>query len=85
MVRTIYTAFGVLNLVLDLDMPADRIAFVNPAVIQGVYVNVPGKPAGLFYEELARTGASERGQVYGQLGIDHGPEWAHGSLDDLTV
>lgn len=83
MVRTIYTAFGVLNLALELDMPQDKLAFVNPEVIQGVYLNVEGKPEGLFYEPLAKAGASEQGQVYGQLGIDHGPEWAHGLLADL--
>lgn len=86
MVRTIYTPFGVLQLALELDMPAGDILFVNQNVIQGVYLDVPGKPtAGLFYEELSRTGSAEVGHVYGQLGIDHGPEWAHGRLSDLAV
>jgi hypothetical protein len=83
-VRQVYTAFGVLNLALDLDMPTGQIALVNPNVIQGVHVDVPGKPSGLFYEEIARTGASEKGQIYGQCGIDHGPEWAHGLIKDLS-
>jgi hypothetical protein len=85
MVRQIYTAFGVLNLALELDMPQGELLFVNPAVIQGVYVNVPNKPEGLFYEEMSRVGSATVGQVYGQLGIDHGPEWAHGALGDLIT
>lgn len=84
MVRQVYTAFGLLNLALDLDMPTGQIAFVNPDLIQGVYNNVPGKPQGLFYEPLAKVGASERGQLYGQLGIDHGPEWGHALIKDLS-
>lgn len=84
-VRTVFTAFGTLQLALELDMPQDEILFVNTDVIQGVYLNVPGKPSGLFYEELARTGSAERGQLYGQMGFDHGPEWAHGKMTGLTV
>jgi len=83
MIRTIYTAFGRLNIALDLDMTQTDILFINPDVLQGVYVNVPGKPEGLFYEPIAISGSSEKGQVYGQIGIDHGPEWTHARVGDL--
>lgn len=85
MIRTVYTPFGVLQLVLELDMDQTKIGFVNASVIQGVVVNVPEKPEGLFYEDLAQVGSSKAGQIYGQLGIDHGPEWSHGVLEDLSV
>lgn len=84
MVRTVYTAYGVLNVALELDMPQDQIAYVNADIIEGVYNNVEGKPTGLFYEALAKVGSSEKGQIYGQLGFDHGPEWGHGLLSDLS-
>jgi hypothetical protein len=83
-VRTIYTAFGVLNIVLEMDMPQTEIVFVDPSVIRGVVVNVPNKGAGLFYEDLSKTGSTEKGQLYGQMGFDHGPEWAHAKLVDLS-
>lgn len=83
-VRTIYTAFGILNVVLEMDMPQTEIVFVDPNVISGKVLNVPGKEAGLFYEALAKNGSAERGQFYGQMGFDHGPEWAHAKLVDLS-
>jgi len=49
-----------------------------------VFLPVPGKGF-LFYEELAKSGASEKGQIYGQIGLDHGPEIYHGKLTGLTV
>ena len=83
-VRTVYTTFGVLNFVLDQDMPQDEIALVNFDALQLVATEVPGKGV-LFREELAKTGANERYQIYGELGLDHGPEWLHARITDLTV
>jgi hypothetical protein len=36
-------------------------------------------------EELSKTGAAERYQLYGELGIDYGSEKLHGSLTSLAV
>jgi hypothetical protein len=82
-VRQVLTAFGILNLVLELDVLQTEMIFVNPSVIQGVSLPHPEK-GNLFFEELARTGSSFKGQLYGQMGIDHGPEWAHARIFDLT-
>ncbi len=91
-VRQIFTAFGVLNIPGDgfeMDMPQDELVFVNPDVVSGVYLpvldeNDSERPA-LFFEELSRDGSKVRGQLYGQFGIDHGPEFAHAKLTDLEV
>ena len=77
--RQIYTRAGVLNLVLEPDMPAQYFAICNLGVVGPVGMPVPGKGI-IFAEELARTGSNEPWQVYGQLGIDHGPEFVHGKL-----
>lgn len=45
---------------------------------------VPGK-GNMFYEPLAKTGAAEQGQVFGQLGLDHGPAFAHGKIENLAA
>ena len=82
-VRQVLTAFGILNLVLELDVPQTEMLFVNPSVIQGVSLPHPEK-GNLFFEELARTGSSIKGHLYGQIGIDHGPEWAHARIFDLA-
>ena len=83
-VRTVYTTFGVLNFALEQDMLTTGLAFVNFDVMQLVATDIPAKGT-LFREELAKTGASEKHQIYGELGLDHGPEWFHGQLLDLAV
>jgi hypothetical protein len=76
-VNTIITDFGVLNIVVDRDLPADAIAVVSLEQIQPVFLNIPGKGV-LFEEELAKTGASEKSQIYGEIGLKYGNERAHG-------
>lgn len=83
-VRTVYSTFGVLNFVLERDMPADELLFVNFDVVRLVATPVPGKGV-LFREELAKTGASESYQLYGEMGLDHGPEWHHGKITGLDA
>lgn len=89
MVRVVYTPFGVLQLVLDTDIPQDTIVYLNPDVVTGAYLPVltedGGQRPALFFEELAKTGSKLEGQIYGQLSIDYGPEWKHGKLTGLQV
>lgn len=76
-IRQIYTRFGILNLALDPDMPDAEFGIFNLGVVGPVGLPVPEKGI-MFYERLAKTGSAENGQVYGQMGLDHGPEFAHG-------
>ena len=53
------------------------VAVINVGLICVVGLEVPGK--GLLFEEpLYKSGSSEQTQIYGQLSIDHGPEYLHG-------
>jgi hypothetical protein len=54
------------------------------SVVRPVALPVPGKGI-LFYEDLAKTGASERGQLFGQMGWDNGPQVFHGKLTGLAT
>ena len=74
------TDFGVVGVQVDRMMPAETILFANPDVLHPVEMTVPGK-GNFFYEELAKTGAGTTGQIFGQIGLDYGPEWYHGKLD----
>lgn len=65
-------------------MPTGTMLFADMAVISAVSQPVPGK-GHMFYEELSRTGAAEAGQLFGMIGLDHGPKFAHGTLTGLTV
>lgn len=75
-VNTIVTDFGTLNIAIDRALPADAIAVVSLEQIQPVFLSIPGKGV-LFEEELAKTGASEKSQVYGEIGLAYGNEASH--------
>lgn len=81
-VRTVYSTFGVLNFALERDADPNELLFVNFDVVGLVANPIPGKGV-LFLEELAKTGASENYQLYGEIGLDHGPEWHHGKITNL--
>lgn len=33
---------------------------------------------------MAKTGAGEKYQLFGQIGLDHGPEWYHGKFTGIA-
>ena len=88
-IGSIVTDFGIWEVVYDRFMPTDDILFADMAYVNVVTKPVPGKdymPDGLLLmEELSKTGAAERYQLYGELGIDYGSEKLHGSLTSLAV
>ncbi|WP_018682185.1 SU10 major capsid protein [Actinokineospora enzanensis] len=81
---TIVTDFGTFNTMLDRHLPQDMIVPVSLEQLMPVFLSIPGK--GVFFEEpLAKTGASERSQIYGEIGLKYGNERAHGVLEGLKV
>lgn len=83
-VDRIVTDFGYLNLVVDRALPPDAIAALSVDQIDPVFLSIPGKGV-LFEEELAKTGASENTQIYGEIGLKYGSEKAHGVYRGLSV
>ena len=81
-IEQIVTDFGNVGIVASRLTPADTIAAVEMSVVAPVFQEVPGKGT-IFYEELAKTGGSVHGQVFGMIGFDHGPAFAHGELFDI--
>lgn len=81
-VNTIVTDFGVLNIAIDRALPADAIAVLSLEQIQPVFLSIPGKGV-LFEEELAKTGASDKSQVYGEIGLAYGNEASHAVMRGL--
>ena len=80
---TIITDFGVFSVMLDRWMPTGQVAIVDLSVCQPVWLEIPGKGL-LFVEELARTGSSRKFQLYGEVGLEYGPESYHGLIKDLS-
>lgn len=77
--QTIETDFGLLNIMVDVAMPADTIAFVSLEDCAPVILEIPGKGF-LFVEPLAKTGSSERAQIYGEIGLKYGNERKHAKI-----
>lgn len=49
-----------------------------------MFLRVPGRGF-LFAEPLAKTGASDRFQIYGEVGLRYGNERSHGKITNLTT
>jgi hypothetical protein len=83
-VDTIVTDFGELNVMLNRYVPADTVIVVSLEQCAPVFLEVPGK-GHFFVEPLAKDGASEKFQIYGEIGLEYGNEKAHGVIEGLAT
>lgn len=83
-VDTLVTDFGTLSVMLDRHMPQDTVAVVSLEQLMPVFLQVPGK-GHFFEEELAKVGAADNVQIYGEIGLEYGNERTHGVLTGLKV
>lgn len=81
---SVVTPIGVVYLYLGECLPAATALLLNLNVIAPVYQPVPGK-GNFFLEPLAKVGAGEKYQLFGQIGLDHGPEWYHGKFTGIST
>ncbi|WP_329423998.1 SU10 major capsid protein [Streptomyces sp. NBC_01268] len=83
-VDTIETDFGRLGIMMDRHVPQDTVIVCSLEQLRPVFLNVPGK--GVFFEEaLAKTGASDEVQLYGEIGLEYGNERAHAVMNGLAL
>lgn len=78
------TPFGDVFLRVGAYLPSGTALLLNLDVLAPVAQPVPGK-GNFFLEELAKTGAGAKYQIFGQLGLDHGPEWFHAKLTNIST
>ena len=81
---SVVTPLGIVYLYLGECLPAGTALLLNLDVIAPVYQPVPGK-GNFFLEPLAKVGAGEKYQLFGQIGLDHGPEWYHGKFTGIST
>ena len=65
-------------------IPAGTAFLFNFDAIAPVEQPVPGK-GNFFLEPLAKTGAGEKYQLFGQIGLDYGNEALHGKITGLST
>lgn len=81
---TLTTPMGDVGMRLGEFLPEGTALLLNPDVLAPVYQPVPGK-GNFFLEELAKVGAGAKYQLFGQIGLDHGPEWYHGMFTGVAA
>lgn len=83
-ITEITTDFCHMGVVWDRFMPNDSILIADVAHIAPMFQAVPEKGV-LFQENLDKTGASDKVQLYGQIGLAHGPAFLHGAITGLKT
>ena len=83
-VTTIVTDFGSFGIVLDRYMPVDGLLIADMSVVAPCFLPIPGK-GHFFAEPLAKTGSYDHVQLYGEIGLEYGPEQYHAQLTSLTA
>ena len=83
-ITTIETDFGEVGIVYDRHLPADDVIIVDLAFCKPVFLDIPGK-GHFFVEPLAQSGASYKFQVYGEIGLEYGPEQFHAKITNLST
>ena len=72
------------HLVLGAFIPSGTAIVFDPKYLGPVEQPVPAK-GNFFLEELAKTGAGAKYQIFGQIGLDHGPEWYSAKITGLST
>lgn len=77
--QTIETDFGRCNIMLNRYMPGNKLVAVSLEDLKPAFLEIPGK-GHFFAEPLAKTGASDKVQIYGEIGLNYGNERKHAVL-----
>lgn len=83
-IKQIETDYGNIGISLNRFAPQASVVAAEMSVLAPAFQPVP-KKGNFFYEELAKSGASEDGQIYGKFGLDHGPSFMHGTITGLAT
>ncbi len=75
---------GSVSVLTDRFCPAGKVFLLDMSVLRPVVMPIPGKGE-LFVEPLAVSTASSRWGLYGEWGLDHGPELFHGKITGLST
>jgi len=83
----ILTDFGRVGIVPNRFMRGganECVLAVEMSVVSPVFLEIPGKGI-LFYEETAKIGGGEYGQMYGEIGLDYGANYYHGVINNVIA
>ena len=75
---------GNVGIVLNRHQLASTIGFYDMSVVRPRFMEIPGKGY-MFVEPMAKTGAADKAQLYGEVGLEYGPEQWHGHITGTTT
>ncbi len=81
--QQIETDFGVLSVMLHPFVAQGKLVGADIAKCRPVEMDTPGK-GNFFREALAKVGAAEEYQIFGHIGLDHGPSFAHFCMNNIA-
>lgn len=80
----ILTDFGWVGVVLDRWIDQDTLLVADMSVVRPRFFEVPGK--GVFFtEQKPSDGSTIKMAIYGEIGLEYGPEGWHGKITNLTT
>ena len=83
-VQDLLLSLGLVHVELGEFIPSGTAFLFNFDVISLVEQPTPEK-GNFFLEELAKTCAGTKYKIFGQIGLDHGPEWKHAKITGLSI
>ncbi len=83
-ITTVVTPLGEVGVALLDSLPAGTATLFDPSIMAPVHQPVPGK-GNFFLEPLSKTGAGETYQIFGQIGLDSGPEWMSAKFTNIST
>jgi hypothetical protein len=83
-VQQIETDFGRINIMLERVAPAGTLVFAHLRPCRPRFMLIPSKGF-MFVEPLAKTGAAENYQLYGEVGLEYGDESLHAKMTGLAA
>ena len=83
-VQTIETDFGKVNVLLNRHVHTQQLYVVSTELCVPVFMNIPDKGF-LFVEPLAKEGAADKFQIYGEIGLKYGNPNAHGKIVNIAA
>jgi hypothetical protein len=82
--QVIQTDFGPCTIMTERSVPIGTIIALSLDKLAPRFLLVPGK-GHFFVEPLAKTGARDESQIYGEIGLEYGNEAAHAKIVDATT
>lgn len=83
-ITQVVTDFDTVGLVYERQLTASTVAFVDLAFLKPRFLRIPGK-GHFFVEEKPADGAYQRWMLYGEIGLEYGPEHWHAKITGTST